>query len=145
MSRKYRQSGYQDSQGKDKKRRRNPSRSFRDGPRSPRMTKFQQTFRCALCGTALPGSLTEIELSSQCPNCSADLHTCKNCAFFDPGSRFECTQPIEERISKKDERNSCPEFEPRTTVEKATSSQRDAPTASSSVDPREAFERLFKK
>lgn len=144
MSRKYRQSGYQDDQKGDSKRRRNPSRTFREGPRSPRMTSFQKTFRCAQCGNTLPASVTEIEADSECPHCSADLHTCKHCAYFDPGSRFECTQPIQERVAKKDERNLCPEFEPRTTVEKATSSQREAPT-SSSVDPREAFERLFKK
>lgn len=145
MSRKYRQSGYQDGQVDDRsKKRRAPSRSFRDGPRSPRMTSFQKTFRCAQCGTTLPPNVSEIEFDTQCPNCSADLHTCKHCVYFDPGSRFECTQPIQERVARKDERNTCPEFEARTTVEKATSSQQERRT-SSSLDPREAFERLFKK
>ncbi|HEV2389081.1 MAG TPA: metallophosphoesterase, partial [Candidatus Acidoferrales bacterium] len=47
---------------------------------------------------------------------------------FDTGARFECTQPIPERIAKKDARNDCKFFEFRMTVEKDTS-----PLAASSV------------
>ena len=147
MSKKYRQPGYKDEEKNNSQIRRSPGRSFREGPRSPRMTKYQKTFRCAMCGKTLPATATEIDFASECPGCSADLHTCKHCVYFDPASRFECTQPILDRVSKKSERNQCQDFEVRTTVEKATSSVREtqSSTTSSSVNPREAFERLFKK
>ena len=92
MSKKYRQQGYKDDEKTSPEARRSPRRSFREGPRSPRMTKYQKTFRCAMCGTTLPSSVTEIEFATECPSCSANLHTCKHCVYFDPASRFECTQ-----------------------------------------------------
>jgi hypothetical protein len=70
---------------------------------------------------------------------------------FDTAARFECTQPIPERIAKKDARNDCTFFEFRVTVEKDTSPASYAtPTApaaspSNSSDARKAFEDLFKK
>ncbi|MFQ5741324.1 MAG: hypothetical protein ACE5JX_20185 [Acidobacteriota bacterium] len=139
MSRKYRQTGYMDGDRKDEapRPRRRPSS---EGPRSPRMTAFRKTLRCAMCGAVLPASLGEIQVSTQCPQCGADLHSCKTCVNFDPGSRFECTEPIPKRISPKDERNNCEHFAVRTTVEKTVTSGPKRP-----VDPREAFERLFKK
>lgn len=140
MSRKYRTPGYQDEERRPEGRR-VPRRSKSEGPRSPRMTAFEQVFRCAMCGATLPPSFSEITVSSECPNCGADLHSCKNCGFFDPASRFECSQPIPERITPKDRRNSCDFFEAKSTVEKSTTSA--GPQAA--LDPREAFERLFKK
>lgn len=141
MSRKYRQVGYQDQTERRQEKSPPPSRrSSREGPRSPRMPGFHNVMRCALCGTSLPPSFGDITFSSQCPKCQADLHTCKNCVYFDPSSRFECTQPIPERIPRKDVRNTCEFFEARTTVEKITTS-----TTSKPVDARTAFENLFKK
>lgn len=140
MSRKYRQRGYQEGEFQKEKRPQRQARTFREGPRSPVMPGFHQVLRCALCGATLPAGATEITVSSQCPKCNADLHSCKNCVFFDPTSRYECTQPIPERISRKDVRNSCEYFEARTAVEKETTSAAQRP-----LDPRQAFERLFKK
>lgn len=140
MSRKYRQPGYQDRGSNREERARFEPRPMREGPRSPLMPGFHQVLRCALCGATLPPDFTEVTVSSQCPKCGADLHSCKNCVFFDPASRFECTQPITERIARKDVSNNCEFFEARTAVEKQTTSAEQRP-----LDPREAFERLFKK
>ena len=140
MDRKYRQQGYQDAGQEKRERRRSESTVSRTGPRSPRMAGFHEVMRCAICGVTLPRSFTEINASSQCPECSADLHSCKNCVFFDPASRFECAQPVRERIAPKDVRNNCDYFEARTTVEKQTGSASER-----RQDPRAAFESLFKK
>jgi len=105
------------------------------------MPGFHQVVRCAMCGVALPASFGEITPLSQCPKCKADLHTCKNCVFFDPSTRFECSQPIAVRVIRKDAQNGCETFEIRSTVEKQITSSSPRP----SLDPREAFERLFKK
>ncbi len=69
-------------------------------------------------------------------------------------SKFECTQPIRERISPKDAKNSCTFYEFRMTVEKDTAPTSYAqPAAAGSASParprpndaRQAFEDLFKK
>jgi hypothetical protein len=138
---KYRQPGYRDRQDRDVRRAPAQPRESREGPRSPQMPGFHQVVRCAMCGVKLPPGFGEVTDLSQCPKCQADLHTCKNCVFFDPASRFECSRPIQLRVSRKDIRNTCESFEIRSTVEKQTTSSTPRP----SLDPREAFERLFKK
>ena len=77
----------------------------------------------------------------KCPKCGFELHSCKQCMYFDPGSRFECMQPVKERIAKKDARNDCTLFEIRVTREKETST----PATLRPTDARTAFENLFKK
>jgi len=139
MSRKYRQQGYQDHDREQIRSQRNRASTFRDGPRSPRMPGLKKALKCALCGTRLPLSFDEIALDSQCSNCGADLHSCKHCVHFDPGSRFECNQDIPKRIHPKDVRADCDLFEIRTTVEKDVSSRQGSP-----ADARAAFEDLFK-
>ena len=72
-----------------------------------------------------------------------------------PRAQFECMQPIPERISPKDARNSCTFYEFRMTVEKDTAPTSYAQPAAAgsaapsapprSSDARQAFEDLFKK
>ncbi len=142
MSRKYRQPGYQDQSKAEPSPRRPPERQrgAREGPRSPKMPGMGRVIRCALCGTRLPAGFEQIKLDTQCPQCQADLHSCRNCVFFNPTSRFECEQPIKERISPKDRRADCEFFEIRSTVEKIVTSSR----AGTPDDPKKAFEDLFK-
>jgi hypothetical protein len=115
------------------------------------MPGFQEVLRWSLCGTVVPQAV-EIVLESQCPRCKSDLRCCKQCRHFDTGVRFECTQPILERITKKDIRNQCQYFVARTSIERETrdsggggnggngngSNQRPS-------DARSAFDNLFKK
>ncbi|MEE8161874.1 MAG: hypothetical protein V3T61_09580 [Acidobacteriota bacterium] len=140
MGRKYGQQGYQEQDGNRGESRRSQPRTSREGPRAPRMPGFHKVVRCAMCGVQLPASFDEITHSSQCPKCGTALHSCKLCVYFDPASRFECSQPIPERIAPKDSRNSCEFFDARTTIEKITSSETQRPS-----DSRDAFEDLFKK
>jgi hypothetical protein len=106
------------------------------------MPGFQEVLRCALCGAVVPPPV-EIHPDSQCPKCRADLRCCKNCRNFDTGARFECTEPILERITKKDVRNLCEYFVARTSIERET---RDSGGGSAKpIDARSAFDNLFKK
>jgi hypothetical protein len=151
MERKYKQKGYQERDREEKKRERPPEprpKQEQMGPRTPRMVGTVMRARYASCGAVLaPG----FDPNSQCPRCSAELHSCKQCVHFDTAARFECTQPIPVRIAKKDARNDCTFFEFRVTVEKDTSpasyATPAAPAASPSSpnDARKAFEDLFKK
>lgn len=140
VSRKYRQQGYQDEPSRPSAERRPRGRKKGEGPRSPLMPGFHKVIRCSLCGHRLPQSLSDIETSTTCPKCEACLHSCKNCVYFDPASRFECTRPINQRTSRKDEGNQCEEFEIRTTVEKVVTG-----AVANPQDARDAFENLFKK
>ena len=149
---KYRQHGYQDRDREDKPRRESGEKSgqkpppvpparrdYSMGPKPVNMPGTHAVSRCAQCGTVLQG--TASSGIGQCPKCGFELHSCKQCMYFDPGSRFECMQPIKERIAKKDARNDCSLFEIRVTREKETST----PASQRPTDARQAFENLFKK
>ncbi len=135
MERKYRQRGYQDSDRERPEKGRGPKKPETFGPRTPAMPGKRSVLRCASCATVLP---TGIDPRGKCPRCGFELHSCKQCAHFDTASRFECTQPISERIAKKDAKNECSFYAPRLTVERETSTSRP-------LDARQAFESLFKK
>jgi hypothetical protein len=158
MERKYKQRGYRDRDAEDKKRERSeraerppqPPRPKQDmlGPRTPRMVGTVSRARCSNCGAVLPPGF---DLNSECPRCHFELHSCKQCVHFDTGKQFECTEPIPERIAKKDAKNDCKFFDFRVTIEKDTSpvnyasAAPVATTAARPNDARKAFEDLFKK
>jgi hypothetical protein len=101
--------------------------------------------RCSSCGAVL---VAGFDVQGQCPKCGQALHCCKQCVHFDTAARFECTQPIPERIAKKDARNDCSFFEFRVTIEKDTAPTSTSPAGTGSLRPndaRKAFEDLFKK
>ena len=145
--RKYRQHGYQD-RGDQKPQRSSlpggpaPPRPDRDntyGPRALNMLGARNVSRCGECGTVLQ-MLTEP--LGNCPQCGAALHACKQCAHFDPASRFECRKTILERVVKKSAANQCTQFELTTRVERETTTPGGGGRAD---DARKAFENLFKK
>jgi hypothetical protein len=134
---KYRQRGYMDNDREPPQSKPKPQSKPHDheGPRSPRMMAFGETVKCAACAAKAPANIL---CDSSCEKCNADLHTCRQCTYFDPGARLECRKPITIRIVSKNARNTCELFMPRTVVERQTSS--GAPT-----DARQAFAKLFKK
>jgi predicted RNA-binding Zn-ribbon protein involved in translation (DUF1610 family) len=143
--RKYRQHGYQDrsnQDGGDEARKKSsaekPVRKDTFGPRPIQMPGTRTVSRCSQCGSLLQ---SQDEPVGRCPKCGFELHSCKQCTYFDPASRFECAQPIPKRIPRKDERNECTFYSMRVMVEKETSS----PAPVRAGDARQAFENLFKK
>jgi predicted RNA-binding Zn-ribbon protein involved in translation (DUF1610 family) len=147
---KYRQPGYQDSgrePRRDEVRKKAPQERTSGpprwdhalGPKPVNLPGTRAVSRCAQCGTVLQGAASSG--AGQCPKCGFELHSCKQCTFFDPGSRFECMKPVMARIAKKDMRNECDVFEIRVTHEKETST----PASLRPNDARAAFENLFKK
>ncbi|MGE0451009.1 MAG: hypothetical protein AB7Q29_15660 [Vicinamibacterales bacterium] len=146
--RKYRQRGYQDDDRARPQQRartdaapapqRAPGRQFQDasGPRTPNLMASHEVFRCARCGGLLA---TPVAADARCSRCGVEVHSCINCVSFDTSARWECSQQtLAARVSPKDARNSCASFEPRTTVERETSTK-VAPNSA-----RQAFEDLFK-
>jgi hypothetical protein len=144
LSPKYRQHGYQDS-GEERQKKDAPSSSDRAakkdntfGPRAIQMPGTRSVSRCSQCGTILTSLAEPL---GNCPKCGFELHSCKQCMYFDPSSRFECMQPITVRVARKDVRNDCTFYSIRVTREKETST----PASARPNDARQAFENLFKK
>ncbi len=146
--RKYRQHGYQD-RGESKEKPQggagpNPrSRDTNFGPRPMQMPGTRNISRCTQCGVVLPA----VGDPTDCPQCKAPLHTCKQCAHFDPASRFECRQPVPERVAKKDALNHCTFYTISVRVERETTTAFSASSGGSGrvADARRAFDNLFKK
>lgn len=142
--RKYRQRGYQDEpreprreQGPAQKKEYAPRGQPPDRPKTFNMPGFREVVKCARCGNELTVAAAWSPQGT-CARCGADLHSCAQCAYFDTSAAFECQKPIAARITPKDARNACTEFEPRITVERETKSAAGPPSA------RKAFDDLFK-
>jgi hypothetical protein len=159
--RKYRQRGYQDINRPDNRSERNGDDRPKQqgprppidvtGPRLPRLVQSVTASRCYSCATQLPNGT---DFTGNCPKCGAALHCCKQCAHFEPSTRFQCLKPIPVRIPLKDKANGCTLFEPRVTVARDSSPSAPPPTVTpvnnnqgsrSSSDARNAFDALFKK
>jgi hypothetical protein len=104
--------------------------------------------RCYSCSTALPA---DADFRGNCPKCGAALHCCKQCAHFEPSTRFQCLKPIPARIVGKDLANECELFASRVTVARDVLPSSYGPTAYIDPAPRKpsnaraAFDNLFKK
>lgn len=157
--RKYRQNGYMDSGREQAGRREERPRPQGPrppldvtGPRLPRMVQAVAAARCYNCATAIPEG---IEFTGNCPKCNAALHCCKQCAHFEPSTRFQCLKPIPVRIAVKDQANECELFKARVTVARdsapASSSQGSGMVTPNVAEPRNAtdaraaFDNLFRK
>lgn len=145
---KYRQHGYQDrdrgerkqhsSLGEQGGQKDRPIKTDNFGPRTLQLAASHAVSRCGQCG-ALLNSLPEPV--GRCPKCAFELHSCKQCSYFDPAARFECTQPVRERVLRKDQLNSCELYSISVRIEKQTST----PASARPADAKQAFENLFKK
>src|SRR5580704_2850994 len=80
------------------------------GPRLPRLVQAVTASRCYSCSTTLPPG---ISFNGPCPKCGTPLHCCKQCAHFEPSTRFQCMKPVPLRIPVKDQANDCALFSPR--------------------------------
>jgi hypothetical protein len=162
--RKYRQRGYQDTDSynngngqrrEDRPRPQGPRPPIDvTGPRLPRMVQAVTAARCYNCSVTLP---QDIDFRGNCPKCSAALHCCKQCAHFEPSTRFQCLKPVPVRISPKDTANQCELFKPRVTVARDAAAPPSngmahgpnpaalPPQPRSATDARAIFDSLFKK
>lgn len=132
--RKYRQQGYRKRQPEKQE----PPRPVpTEAPRKGAMLDQRTLSRCAACGAVLPIANSSL---AQCPSCREALHACRQCTHFEPTRRFECTQPLIERIADKNAANACDGFSLRVTIERNASPDGPRPD-----DIRRTFDNLFKK
>ena len=71
---------------------------------------------CYRCGEALAALSLPLSRHDQCPGCSADLHVCKMCAFFDAQVPRQCREDGAEDVSEKERPNFCDWFKPSDTA-----------------------------
>lgn len=115
------------------------------GPRLPRMVQTVTAVRCWNCATTLPSGA---DFKGACPKCASPLHCCKQCAHFEPSTRFQCLKPIPVRVAYKDQANECELFSSRVTVAREATTSASAPVVNAPrtpADARAAFDSLFKK
>jgi hypothetical protein len=65
---------------------------------------------CHKCRRELPFD-TRVLRSEECPWCSAALHCCKNCHFWDPKAYNECREIGTEFVRDRDAPNFCSQFQ----------------------------------
>jgi hypothetical protein len=131
--RKYRQQGYRSPNPQP----RQVERPAGEAPRQGEMLAQRTVSRCGACGDLLPIATASLE---QCPSCRATIRACRQCSHFDTSQRFQCRQPIPDRIEDKSARNDCTLFTLRVTIERNAS-----PDSTRPADIRRAFDNLFKK
>lgn len=138
MSRKYRQRGYREDEGGERREKDGSKRcpGGADRPKGRGLGKPErEVFRCAVCGREEDPPAPE-ETEASCGGCGNPLHTCTNCRHFDSGARFRCRQPIEEPVRPKGKANACTFYEARISVSHAKEE-------SGPPQGRDAFDALF--
>jgi hypothetical protein len=72
-----------------------------------------------------------------CPRCGSDLHSCRNCQFYEPAKPNQCSEPQAEWVRDKEAANYCDYFRP-------SSGPVTPGQSSSSESARRKFDSLFK-
>jgi hypothetical protein len=67
---------------------------------------------CLRCGASLSALSLPLSRRDQCPECSADLHVCKMCVYFDKSVPRQCREDGAEDVKDKDRPNFCDWFKP---------------------------------
>ncbi|MDH5456444.1 MAG: hypothetical protein OEY37_10255 [Gammaproteobacteria bacterium] len=67
---------------------------------------------CLRCGASLAALSLPLSRRDQCPACSADLHVCKMCLYFDRSVPRQCREDGAEDVTDKDRPNFCDWFKP---------------------------------
>jgi len=92
---------------------------------------------CHRCGKELNGP-DMVSRTATCPDCGSYLHSCLNCAFYDPHTHNQCREPQSEYVSDREKANFCDFF---TFRESESSGKKEDEFANA----RKAWEELFKK
>lgn len=91
---------------------------------------------CFSCGKMLQYSDSP-GFRESCPHCHADVHSCKNCLFYDSKVYNECREPAAEVVREKERANFCEFYQVRTGSVDAQNKK--------AADLKAAAEALFKK
>lgn len=66
--------------------------------------------RCHKCGWVWPEDRGRPGIRASCPQCTAYLHSCRNCHHHDPKLHNECRVPGTEMVADRGDMNYCDDF-----------------------------------
>jgi hypothetical protein len=70
-------------------------------------------FSCWKCGETIQYPTgSRVGNRDACPKCDADLHSCRNCQFYDRSKNNQCSEPQAEWVRDKEAGNYCDYFSP---------------------------------
>jgi len=74
-------------------------------------------FNCWKCGARIeyPAG-SRVGRRDTCPKCDSDLHSCRNCQFFDPSKNNQCAEPLAAPVRDKAAANLCEFYTPNPTL-----------------------------
>ena len=101
-------------------------------------------FNCWKCGEIInlpPAS--RVASRDTCPSCDSDLHSCRNCRFYDTSKSNQCAEPQAEWVRDKEASNYCDYFAPHPAGD-GSAPGASLPTASKPNDAKRKFDSLFK-
>jgi len=73
---------------------------------------MSEIISCFRCGASLSALSLPLSRRDQCPDCSADLHVCKMCVFYDERVPRKCREDGAEDVTEKERPNFCDWFKP---------------------------------
>lgn len=92
---------------------------------------------CWKCGSEIKDEI--IGRSSVCGVCGKDLHSCRNCGFYSPGSHYDCRETVSDPVSDKERSNFCDSFK----VRRIWSGNGNLNTDDKAAAAKKAFDSLF--
>lgn len=90
---------------------------------------------CHKCGAEWVSEKRRPGFHEACESCTAYLHCCKNCRFYEPGAHNDCRIGTTEFVGDKGRSNYCDEFEFANNNKLSDTSKKDSAL--------EAFDELF--
>ena len=67
---------------------------------------------CWRCGALIKDEPLPLSRTAECRSCGAELHVCRQCAFYDTTRANQCREPVAEPVSDKTRANFCGWFRP---------------------------------
>jgi len=71
---------------------------------------------CFRCGESLEKLSLPLSRRDECPACTADLHICRMCVYFNPNVPRQCTEDGADEVLDKLKVNFCDWFKPSATA-----------------------------
>lgn len=98
---------------------------------------------CWKCGKTLDFTGV-VSRSDVCPSCGADVRSCRNCTFYEPGSHYDCHESVDELVTDKERANFCGFFRLNADAGKSSASGSGSSSAQDkAAAARQAFNSLF--
>ncbi|MDR3138666.1 MAG: hypothetical protein LBT95_03215 [Treponema sp.] len=96
---------------------------------------------CWYCGSPVQDE-EPLGRSLRCPSCGKDLHSCRNCRFYLPGGRGDCSESQADPPFDKERSNFCDWFSLNPRFKALSAGEKRLKDAA--VSARSSFEDLFK-